>query len=56
MLCCYYYQKIPKQTNSIDCGVFVLKFTHYLSANKRFDFNQEQMEIIRKRIFIELAT
>ena len=38
---------IPLQQNSIDCGVFVLTYSKYLAANRKFSFSQEDMPTIR---------
>jgi hypothetical protein len=44
----------PKQNNSYDCGVFVMKYLEYLALNKKFDFNQEKMLTFRKEILLKI--
>ncbi len=42
-----YPRNIPKQTNTWDCGVFVLMYVWCRSAGKRFDFEEAQMPKLR---------
>jgi sentrin-specific protease 1 len=49
---------IPKQTNSSDCGVFILKYTDYVSRNESITsitFTQEQMPFFRRKMVQEIA-
>ncbi|KNZ50642.1 hypothetical protein VP01_431g16 [Puccinia sorghi] len=68
----YYYEDIPQQNNSFDCGIFVCQFMDCLSRDwspslhgrtageeersTRFDFGQENMEYIRLKMIYEIAT
>lgn len=45
----------PKQENSNDCGVFLLRYMENISQNKQFNFGQEDMEYLRVVIGIELV-
>ena len=47
---------IPIQENSSDCGVFTCMYMEYLSRDEPFDFTQEQMSFIRRRIIYEICT
>ena len=46
---------IPRQTNGIDCGVFVCQMAERLSRRAPFDFNQEQMPAIRIKMLEQLV-
>uniref|UniRef100_A0A665TBX5 Ubiquitin-like protease family profile domain-containing protein n=1 Tax=Echeneis naucrates TaxID=173247 RepID=A0A665TBX5_ECHNA len=54
LLCCP-TQKIPQQSNENDCGVFVLEYCRCLALAKPFQFSQEDIPKIRKRIYKELC-
>ena len=45
---------IPEQTNTWDCGVFMLMFMKYTVAQAEFEFEQEDMQVFRKNIQDEL--
>ncbi len=45
----------PKQENTNDCGVFVLRYMENISQNTQFNFSQEDMEYLRVVIGIELV-
>ena len=43
--------KIPKQSNSYDCGVFVLAFIFFLSTNRNIDYLiEDYMKFFRKKL------
>ena len=44
----------PKQSNSLDCGVFMCMFINYISRDQIIDFSQEDIEYFRILIGIEL--
>ncbi|XP_039985379.1 sentrin-specific protease 5-like isoform X2 [Xiphias gladius] len=46
---------IPQQKNDSDCGVFVLEYCRRLSVKQPLLFSQEDMPLIRKRIYKELC-
>lgn len=47
-------EQIPEQYNGSDCGVFALEFAERLSRNAAMDFQQRDMDTLRKRIVIDL--
>ncbi|KAM8953112.1 sentrin-specific protease 5 [Pelodytes ibericus] len=46
---------IPQQKNDSDCGVFVLQYCKCLALEQPFQFSQEDMPRVRKRIYKELV-
>jgi len=50
---CVKTQDIPRQTNSSDCGVFILQYAEYLARRTTFDFNKSHMPYFRKRMTYE---
>ncbi|XP_027523146.1 sentrin-specific protease 5-like [Corapipo altera] len=46
---------IPQQKNDSDCGVFVLQYCKHLTLDQPFQFSQEDMPQVRKRIYKELC-
>lgn len=46
---------IPQQKNDSDCGVFVLQYCKCLALEQPFQFSQEDMPRVRKRIYKELC-
>ncbi|XP_033895108.2 uncharacterized protein LOC117423434 isoform X2 [Acipenser ruthenus] len=46
---------IPQQNNDSDCGVFVLQYCKCLALGRPFQFSQEDMPKVRKRIYKELC-
>lgn len=48
-------KNIPQQTNTSDCGVFLCAYAECLSAGKDFNFSQENMAFIRKKIMCEIS-
>ncbi|XP_014238396.1 sentrin-specific protease 1-like [Trichogramma pretiosum] len=47
---------IPQQMNGSDCGVFSCTFAEYVSANKEFNFSQDDMPYFRKKMIYEILT
>lgn len=45
---------IPLQKNGIDCGVFLCVYAEYVTANKTFNFSQNDMTYFRKKIFKDI--
>ncbi|KAB2092192.1 hypothetical protein ES319_A02G012400v1 [Gossypium barbadense] len=45
---------IPEQKNSVDCGVFVMKYADCLTHGEFFPFTQEDMVHFRHRIFLDI--
>ncbi|XP_024160257.1 sentrin-specific protease 2-like isoform X2 [Rosa chinensis] len=43
-------ENIPQQSESGDCGVFVLKFVEYLSSGQQLSFRQEDIPAFRERM------
>ncbi|XP_038139470.1 sentrin-specific protease 5-like isoform X2 [Cyprinodon tularosa] len=48
-------ENIPQQTNENDCGVFVLEYSRCLALSRPFQFSQQDIPKIRKRIYKELC-
>ncbi|KAI7853548.1 hypothetical protein BDC45DRAFT_545535 [Circinella umbellata] len=46
---------IPGQQNMHDCGVFTCTFAERLSRAHAFDFSQDDMDVIRKRMVLSIA-
>ncbi|KAG8445099.1 hypothetical protein GDO86_010026 [Hymenochirus boettgeri] len=46
---------IPQQKNDSDCGVFVLQYCKCLALEQPFQFSQDDMPRVRKRIYKELC-
>ena len=44
----------PKQTNTVDCGVFVSMIADFLSRDLPLNFGEEHMTHCRKRIALSL--
>ncbi|CEG79415.1 hypothetical protein RMATCC62417_13889 [Rhizopus microsporus] len=47
-------QNIPKQGNAYDCGVFTCAFAERISRQKPLDFTQNDMNLIRRRMVINI--
>ncbi|KAJ1652606.1 SUMO1 sentrin specific peptidase 1 [Dispira simplex] len=47
---------IPQQRNGHDCGVFSCTFAEYASRREPFDFTQDHMSYIRRRMMYEIIT
>lgn len=45
---------IPHQTNSFDCGVFVMALCRYIAFDLNFDFLQEHLPFIRRAIMYDI--
>lgn len=45
---------IPRQGNMSDCGAFACTFADRLSQRKPFNFSQQDMETIRRRIALNI--
>ncbi|MED6202364.1 hypothetical protein PIB30_104602 [Stylosanthes scabra] len=51
------YAKFPKQPNNDDCGICMLKFMESWKEDSNLkEFNNEQLNEIRRRLVIEIAT
>lgn len=48
------YYNIPKQTNNVDCGMFICLYARYYLANDEFTFNQNMINDFRSTFKIEL--
>ncbi|XP_005989456.1 sentrin-specific protease 5 [Latimeria chalumnae] len=46
---------IPQQKNDSDCGTFMLQYCKCLALEQPFEFSQEDMPKVRKRIYKELC-
>ncbi|KAI9323792.1 hypothetical protein BX666DRAFT_1890489 [Dichotomocladium elegans] len=46
---------IPQQRNMSDCGVFACTFAERLSRRHSFNFSQDDMSLIRKRMILSIA-
>jgi Ulp1 family protease len=49
------FQRIPRQSNGFDCGVFVCLYASYLMSNKTFDFTQSDLPAMRKWMAYRIA-
>ena len=47
-------EDVPKQQDTINCGVFLLNFSEYLSRNADFDFDTSDMSFFRNRMVLEI--
>jgi len=47
----YYKHELPRQRNSVDCGMFVVMYFFYIINSALMDFNPGDMEIIRRWAF-----
>lgn len=50
-----FVEEIPQQTNENDCGVFVLEYSRCLALSRAFQFSQQDIPEIRRRIYKELC-
>ncbi|XP_039620556.1 ubiquitin-like-specific protease ESD4 [Polypterus senegalus] len=41
-------KNLPKQIDSLDCGIFMLMYALYIAIGRAFDFSQEDMPKIRR--------
>lgn len=48
------HDRLPKQMNGDDCGIFVALFARYLAEGKNLSFSQDDMSYWRRRIGYEL--
>ena len=48
-------KSLPRQTNNIDCGVFLCQIAERLSRRSSFDFNQTQMPAIRNQMIEQIV-
>ena len=46
---------MPRQDNSVDCGVFVCLYANYASLKKVINFKQSDIPHARKRIAFEIS-
>lgn len=54
---CRTANKIPRQKNTTDCGIFICKYAEYISQDiENMDFTQQQISDIRKQMKIEIAS
>ena len=44
------YGSCPQQTNSFDCGVFLITCSAFLSEKRQLEYSQEDMDTVRNRI------
>ena len=53
---CRTANKIPRQTNSTDCGVFICQYAECIALDMELmDFRQQQIPDIRNQMKVELA-
>jgi len=45
----------PQQYKSLDCGVFVCQTIEFLSRNQPLDFSQDDMDMLRQRMLLEIV-
>lgn len=50
----YYLETSPQQSNFDDCGVFMLKGIEVLSRDGQMTFNQQDIQRMRPRMFLEI--
>lgn len=46
---------IPQQLNGSDCGMFLCKYSEYLSRRAQITFSQENMPFFRRRMIFEIV-
>jgi len=51
----YFLPTSPQQTNYDDCGVFMLKGIEVLSRGDTLDFNGQDIQNMRQRMYLELT-
>ena len=48
--------KIPRQLNGCDCGVFALMFAEYQARDAPFTFDQRHMEYFRVKVVADIMS
>ena len=48
--------QVPQQTNGYDCGVFASQFGAAVVRGRSLDVKQDDIEMLRKTMVVELAT
>lgn len=48
------YIDAPQQKNGSDCGVFTCVAAQYLAQDKTFNYSQNDMKVIRRRMTYEI--
>ena len=48
---CIFHQKLPKQSNGWDCGMFCVMYFYCITQKSKFDFSQRDMVKIRRWAF-----
>ena len=46
---------IPQQYNSVDCGVFVVKWAQHISEGRVIDFDQDNIDNFRYSLILDIA-
>ena len=44
----------PKQSGSVDCGVYICQYAKFFGLNKKFDFNHDDIQIKRTEMANEI--
>jgi len=47
-------QSTPEQNSSYDCGVFTCYFANYVGASEPFEFSQDDIPLLRRRLALDL--
>ncbi|KAJ6867693.1 hypothetical protein NC652_038795 [Populus alba x Populus x berolinensis] len=45
---------LPRQTNAVDCGIFVMKYADCLALGDHFPFTQQDIPLFRHHIFLDI--
>ncbi|KAG6742254.1 hypothetical protein POTOM_055544 [Populus tomentosa] len=45
---------LPRQTNEVDCGIFVMKYADCLALGDHFPFTQQDIPLFRHHIFLDI--
>jgi Ulp1 protease family, C-terminal catalytic domain len=45
-------QKIPKQNNGTDCGLFIIRYLHYIVSDEPIEFDEVQISICFNIIYL----
>ena len=53
---CRFPADIPYQTNGSDCGVFALQYAEHASRGAAFDFDQQDMPLLRLKIASDIMS
>ena len=47
--------EVPQQGNTVDCGVFCVAMARCIAEGRAFDFMQENVPLLRRRLALSIA-